>query len=150
MRITPAKIKRITSNNADVSYRQLFGNGFGLQYTLTRPLINALRTGTGTPEFRSGVAADTVVGPGDAQAGIPFLVDFSGLNRRASSFSRFHHFFLPVAFLSLLILSCRTNRSGYCIRGDLEVRSIPGNLPIAKHDYLRRFVRDTQTVLDRA
>src|SRR5258705_10180582 len=94
MRITPAKIERVTSHDADVSYRQFFGNGFRLQYALTSPFINALRAGTSTPELSSGVAADAVVGPGDAQAGVPFLLDLSRLNCRTSSFSRFHHLFV--------------------------------------------------------
>src|SRR5204863_5671562 len=38
--IAPAKIERVTSDDTYVGYRQLFRNGFRLQYALASPLVN--------------------------------------------------------------------------------------------------------------
>ncbi len=123
-------------------------------------LVETLCARAGAAQFRSRVTTNTVVGPGDAQAPVAFLFDFTRLNRRSSPFSCFNHLLTRQLTNILVSYLCRlvvyllsfafrlTHRFGYRIGRDSKVRRIPDHLPIAQDDYLRRLVHHTQSVLN--
>jgi len=84
--IAPAKVERVTPNDADVSDFNILRNALSLQYSFSRPFVHALRAGTGAPEVRSAVPALPIIAPDDAHVEIIVVFDFFRLNRRTASF----------------------------------------------------------------
>ncbi len=89
MPVTPAKVERVTPDDAEISDFNILRNTLGLQHAFTRPLVHTLRTRTGTPQFSRTKKATPIVAPRDAQREIVFLLDLSWLNRRSAPFYPF-------------------------------------------------------------
>src|ERR1044071_4072176 len=50
--------------------------------------------------------------------------------------------------VSIIRLSCFPHRVGYGFGGNFEMGSVPKNLSLAQHDYLRGFVRHAKAMFD--
>src|SRR6185369_10708656 len=84
--IAPAKVERVTPDDADVADFNIVRNTLGLQHALACPLVYTLRARTGAPQVSRVIMTATVVAPRDADVEIVFVLDLFRLNGRAASF----------------------------------------------------------------
>src|SRR5678815_945378 len=95
--VAPAKVERVTPDDADVADFNILRNTVRLQYSFTCPFINTLRARTRAPQLSRRVRTAVIVTPDDADGEIVDLLDFFRLNRRAPSL----HLSCSIPLLSL-------------------------------------------------
>ena len=86
MTVAPAKIERVTADDAEILDFNTLRNALGLQHSLASPLVDALRARTRAPQVRCVVTALPAVTPRDAQCEVVFVFDLPGLDLRSASF----------------------------------------------------------------
>src|ERR1700741_436416 len=103
--VAPAKVERITPDDADVPDFNSLRNTLRLQHSFARPFVDALSARTSASQIGGSVAATPVIRPRDAYREIVFVFDFSWLNCRPAWFhwqisSAFHLFNYEIRPLS--------------------------------------------------
>src|SRR6185503_9196973 len=131
--IAPAKVERVTPDDAEVPDFNLLRNTVGLQHSFTRPFINALRARTVASQLSRSIRTTAIVTPDDADSEIVVLFDFSRLNRRTTSF---HCRGLNIG------LEC----SLHVGRGYVKMRCVPYRFAVTQDNHLRSFVTNPSPV----
>ena len=86
MTIAPAKVERVTPNDAEILDFHILRNAFGLQHSLASPLVDALRARAGATEIGSTIKALPPVAPRYAQREVILVFDFLWLDLGPASF----------------------------------------------------------------
>ena len=84
--VAPAKVERVTPDDAEILDFHLLRNAFGLQHSFASPLVDALRARARAPQISGTITALPAVAPRDAHCEIVLLLDFTWLNLRSASF----------------------------------------------------------------
>jgi hypothetical protein len=84
--VAPAKVERVTPDDAEILDFHILRNAFGLQHSLARPLVDALRARARATEIHSTIKALPPVAPRYAQREVILVFDFPWLDLRPASF----------------------------------------------------------------